>query len=114
MFAEKLVTTLRSQLLFANRPGANGSAPDLGYRLYYGSGDQCVFDGLNLPAGASPIDVGQDRSVTLIGLTNAGPFHFSVTAYDHLDRESPFFNQVPVSGGLGDELQLFLSLITLP
>jgi len=86
----------------------------MGYRLYYGSGDQCVFDGQNLPAGASPIDVGQDTSVTLIGLTNAGSLHFAVTAYDHLDRENPFSNQVSESGGPGGELQLSLSLITLP
>ena len=90
----------------------DSSAPDLGYRLYYGNGDQCIFDGQNLPAGASPIDIGQDTSVTLTGLTNAGSLHFAVTAYDYLDRESSFSNQVSVSGGPGGGMQLFLPLIT--
>ncbi len=94
------------------QPGS--SAPDLGYRLYYGSGDQCIFDGQNLPAGASPIDIGQDTSVTLTGLTNAGSLHFAVTAYDYLGRESSFSNQVSVSTGPGSEMQIFLPVITAP
>lgn len=82
--------------------------PDLGYRVYYGTGDQCSFDGQDLPAGASPLDVGQETSITLTGIAGADSLHFAVTAYDYLGRESPFSNQVSL---FGDELNFFLPLI---
>jgi hypothetical protein len=70
------------------------SDPGMGYRLYYDTDTGCPpFEGEGLDQGSSPIDVGEDTSVTLSGLF-AGAYYFVVTAYDYLDRESTYSNLV--------------------
>jgi hypothetical protein len=88
----------------------DGDASEQGYRIYYGPDDLCTFEGQYLPEGTSPIDVGQSTSITLTGIANAGSLHFAVTAYDYLDRESPFSNQVWIHGV--QQEPLFLPFVT--
>ncbi len=78
-------------------PGS--SEPDQGYRLYYDTVGDCTLNGVALPPGSSPIDVGQDTEITLTGLTAGEKYHFVVAAYDYLDRESPFTNSISIVGG---------------
>ena len=89
-------------------PGS--SEPDLGYRLYYDTNGMCSYDGQGLFDGDSPIDVGQDTTITLTGLSSPDDFYFSVTAYDYLGRESIYSNSVlfPGSGGIKNFLPLIL------
>ena len=84
------------------------SVPDSGYYVYYETASACAFDGTGLPQGDSPIHIGQDTAVTLTGLSTFNTYHFVVTAYDYLGRESPFSNDVirPATG-----FQLFLPLL---
>lgn len=84
-------------------PGS--TAPDLGYRLYYDTTGVCTFDGQGLPAGSSPIDVGQTTAVTLTGLSTMADYYFVVAAHDYLGRESPFSNQL-VRLGTGPKIYL--------
>lgn len=90
------------------RPGSD--EPDLGYRLYYDTNGMCSYDGQGLPGGDSPIDVGQDTTLTLTGLSSGDAVYFSVTAYDYLGRESIFSNQVFFQGS-GGMIENFLPLI---
>ncbi len=70
--------------------------PDIGYLLYYDTDSACAFDGVGLPGGDSPIDLGQDTTVMLTGLASGQDYYFTVTAYDYLDRESPFATPISI------------------
>jgi hypothetical protein len=87
------------------QPGS--TAPDLGYRLYYDTHGDCTYDEGGLPAGSSPIDAGQNTTLTLTGLSTANSYYFVVAAYDYLRRESPFSNQVVRAGGV-QERRIYL------
>jgi parallel beta-helix repeat protein len=68
-------------------------SPDLGYLLYYGDDACAPYDGTGLPAGDSPIDVGEDTTLILSGISDTG-MYFAVTAYDYLERQSAYSNVV--------------------
>jgi hypothetical protein len=66
--------------------------PDQGYSIYYSIGKPCgPYDGTGLPAGDSPINVGNVTSYELSGL-GLGEYCFVVAAHDYLTRESAFTN----------------------
>ena len=87
----------------------DSSEPDLGYRLYYDNEGMCSFDGQGLSIGNSPIDVGQDTTLTIAGLSLAHNYHFSVTAYDYLGRESIYSPHVVSQGS--EERRIFLPVV---
>jgi predicted outer membrane repeat protein len=68
--------------------------PDLVYHVWYSVGKPCgPFDGTGLPAGDSPIDVGEATSYMVEGL-GSGEYYFVVAAHDYLGRESASTNSV--------------------
>ena len=73
------------------------SAPDWGYRLYYGSDPCGPFEGQGLALGNSPVDLGQVTSLVLEGIPGTG-LNFTVTAYDYLGREGAFSNPLWIPG----------------
>ena len=76
-------------------PASNESK--IGYRVYYGNAPCGPFDGMGLPEGDSPIDVGNNTTFNLTGLSGQA-IYFAVTAYDYLGRESHFTNVVGKPG----------------
>jgi len=86
------------------------SEPDAGYMVYYDTAGACTLDGVGLAQGDSPIDVGQDTTLVLTGLSPEDDYSIVVAAYDYLDRESPFSNVVSVAAQLGH--RLFLPAMT--
>jgi len=72
------------------------SGDDQGYSVYYSIGKPCgPYDGTGLPAGNSPINVGDVTGYALSGM-DLGDYYFVVAAHDYLDRESAFTNSVCV------------------
>ncbi len=66
-----------------------------GYLVYYKQGDSTLpLNGEDADQGISPIDVGEDLTATLTGLTDEATYYFSVTAYDYSNNQSSFSNIV--------------------
>jgi parallel beta-helix repeat protein/predicted outer membrane repeat protein len=87
-------------------PGHAGS--DIGYRVHYNVTNPCPpYVGEGLDQGDSPIDVGQATSLTLSGFST-GDYYFVLTAYDYLERESKFSNQVMKPSG---QHEIYIPLI---
>jgi predicted outer membrane repeat protein len=87
-------------------PGSSG--PDAGYRVYYDTDSSCPpYEGEGIDQGDSPIDVGQTTLLMLSGLSESATY-FVVTAYDYLERESTFSNQVTKPS---DRHEIYLPLV---
>ena len=69
----------------------------VGYRLYYG-----LYDGEPTGNFQAVIDVGQQSTYTVTGLTPGETYSFGVTAYDNAGNETEFSNitiySVPLPG----------------
>ena len=66
-----------------------------GYKLYYKTGTSgAPYDGVGSLQGASPIDVGNVTTFTVIGLSDSEDYYFVVTAYNTDGLESGYSNEV--------------------
>jgi hypothetical protein len=66
-----------------------------GYMLYYKTGTGGTpYDGVGALQGASPIDVGNVTTFTVIGLSDSEDYYFVVTAYNTEGLESGYSNEV--------------------
>ncbi|MFA5516454.1 MAG: fibronectin type III domain-containing protein [Desulfuromonadales bacterium] len=70
--------------------------PDVvGYRVYYKIDSSSLpFDGAGASEGVSPVDAGDNLSLTLTGLREDQIIYFAVTAYNSAGEESSFSNVV--------------------
>jgi hypothetical protein len=74
---------------------ASPSSNVSGYYVYYKHNSTTLpFDGVGAIEGPSPVDVGDNLSATLTGLSDSGTFYFTVTAYDANRVESSNSNIV--------------------
>jgi hypothetical protein len=71
-------------------------SPDVqGYYVYYKQNDPTLpFDGTGANEGSSPIDVNDDLTTTITGLSDSSIYYFTITAYDSDRNESTFSNIV--------------------
>ena len=70
----------------------------VGYKVYYKAHNaEAPFDGTGANEGSSPVDVGDNLSITLTGLDNNTDYYFTVTAYDRAGNESSPANVVSSS-----------------
>lgn len=69
-----------------------------GYKVYYDSdGPLPPFNGVGLLPGPSPLNVGNQTTVTLSGLNPFRSYWFVVTAYDNQGRESWYSPQATIA-----------------
>ncbi len=68
-----------------------------GYKVYYDTQSNGIFEGIDAIEGDSPIDVGAVLTYTVTGLDDGEDYFFAVTAYDASGNESTYSNIVASS-----------------
>lgn len=85
----------RNLAVNAQDTATDNNAPEVGYRLYYDTDTAGPpYTGQGLTEGNSPIDLGENSSLTLNKLSSFNDYHFVIAAYDYLGRESAYTDEV--------------------
>ncbi len=85
-FAFIMTQAFAAEVTLEWNPPKSGSVA--GYNLYFGTGSRTYGE---------PLDVGNVLTCTVSGLS-AETYYFAVTAYDSMDHESAYSNEVSLAG----------------